>query len=153
MISLAGCKKSLESQVLGKWDGKMTMSAEQEKNPMAKMMEGLMKMSLELKPDKTFSMTAAMIPFEGTWDTASDKVNLHVNKVMGMDKAALKQQAQAKQGANFKESDMDQLDKPMILGLSSDGKSLTVEDKGLMAAKGGAPDGAITFTKTPDAAK
>lgn len=152
-VSLAGCKKSLDSQVVGKWEGKMTMTAEQEKNPMAKMMESMMKMSLDVKPDKTFSMTVAMLPFEGNWDTSSDKLNLHVTKVMGMDKAALTAQAEKAKGKDFKASDMDKFDKPMVLSLAGDGKSMTVDDKGVMSAKEGAPDGAISFTKTAEPAK
>lgn len=146
VLAVVGCKKSLESQVVGTWTGSMQLPKDAAENPMAKMLQGMLTFKLDVKTDKTFSMTVAFVPMEGTWDTAGDHLNLHIEKAMGMDKAQLKDMA-AKQGKDNPKAqqDMDKMDQPIEMSLSPDGKTLTVTNKG--ALNTGQAQGDLVFTR------
>ncbi len=145
----AGCNKgSLETQVVGQWQGKITMPQGQEHSAAAKAFENAPVQTLEVKADKTFTMTGGM---EGTWDIADGKLNLHWTKIMGMDKAQVKElqaKAAAANPANKPPADQEnRLDKPIVIAMSGDGKTMTTEAPPNTGAQA-APLPVMTFTKS-----
>jgi hypothetical protein len=85
----AGCGKSLDQQLVGKWKAKLPDKVANSNKPedqMAKAMAQSMMstFTLELKPDKTFTMTMMMFPVEGKWSVSGNTVQLAPEKVMGM---------------------------------------------------------------------
>ncbi len=151
LIAAGGCKKSLDTQAVGRWDGKLTYAADQQDDPMVKATAGIT-FALEILPDKTFKMVIATSPIEGSWDIAGDKINLHAKKFNGKSKDEVIKNAKAMLGKNFHEQDMEKMDKPVVLSLSGDGKTLTADEKGVLSSQRG-PDGKLAFVKQPDAAK
>ncbi len=139
VLGIGACAK--ETSVVGKWKGKIDMpepKTEQEK-AMAKMMEGfagMMTPDLDLREDKTFTMNM-MIPIEGTWVQSGKTVTLTANKIMGMTvDEAQKMAAQQNKGVTQNQD----LQKPMILTISEDGKSMSMQGEG-------AQKGTITFAR------
>jgi hypothetical protein len=133
---LTGCSSVLSKQadVTGKWNGKISLTPEQQKSPAAAMMKS-MTPTLELKKDNTFAMTM-VFPIEGTWAMASNKLSLTMTKMMGMSIDDIKKQA-AKSG----QANSSEMDKPMVFDVSADGKTLTAVDNKSTAG------GSLTFTK------
>ena len=134
IFALAGCHSS--TNVVGKWKGKMDLSKEMAKgkdknDPGAQLGAAMANafgsmISLEIKPDNTFSMTLMMFPMTGKWSVSGDTVSLTPESFMGMSKDQLKSAAKNKGGS----SGSQDMDKPMKLKISPDGQKLTaVPDK------------------------
>lgn len=135
---LGGCAGNRESQLVGQW--KMDSSALTAQIPAGKTPQEKMRMemakkvfenvTLDLKEDKTFAMKM-MMEFSGNWklDDADNTVTLNMTKMAGVD-ASKMPNAQA--------------NKPMVLQIGADNKTLT------MTPPGGAtpnPAGAMKFVK------
>lgn len=139
----------MEEKVVGKWTGNMKMPEAKKDDPAAAMAQAfgsMMKMDLELKKDKTFAMTAMIIPIEGTWAISGNKVIATPTKVMGMaiDEAKKLAADQAKkQGTALAAKQADEMNKPMELTISPDGKTLTMKGTGATADQG-----EVAFTKS-----
>jgi hypothetical protein len=120
VIAVAGCSNK-EDQIVGKYKADLKLSAEDEKNPMASFAKGLLgSMTLEIKKDKTYSMTVMSFPIDGNWSLSGDTVTLTAKTVAGMsaEDAAKKAKDSGKLPAGQDPS------KPMVLTIGSDGKSL-----------------------------
>ncbi len=87
---LVGCQGGLtQASLAGKYKGEMVIaeSSKADANNPAKALadsfgQGMAStMTLELKADGTFSMTAVFLPVEGKWTLEGDKVTLSPNKV------------------------------------------------------------------------
>lgn len=118
IMMVAGCKGGASDPV-GKWTGSVDTSSIPANTPGAEMAKQMMsKIPLELKADKTFVMTM-MFPIEGTWSQSGSTITMKISKIMGQDMETVKKAAQA-QGQK-----MDDADKPMVMTLSDDGKTLT----------------------------
>src|SRR5437868_15410811 len=89
VILICGCGKALAPELVGKWKAKasdkLTKSSKPEDQMAKAMAESMLSMfTLELKADKTFSMTMMMFPIEGTWSVSGYTLELKPTKVMGM---------------------------------------------------------------------
>ena len=120
-----GCSGS-STNLVGKWKARMDVPKDNadKNNPAAGLAQAMgsamgSMMSLELKADKSFSMMMVFIPLEGKWSVSGDTLKLDVEKAMGMTKDQFKSMGSAQGG------DTKNLDKPMMLKISSDGKRLT----------------------------
>ncbi|MDR3691477.1 MAG: hypothetical protein P4L46_19005 [Fimbriimonas sp.] len=124
-ILAVGCGNK-DSQVIGKWNGKVILSDKDKKNPAVTAVEGMLNQStFEFKSDHAFtaSIGAAM---EGTWKVEDTKVSLTPTKVAGKSIADIeKAMAGSPNYATIKAN----LDKPMTMTLSSDGKTLTMDSQ------------------------
>jgi hypothetical protein len=138
---LAGCAKQItEKDLQGSWTGKVTLSdadieaVKKQGMPQAqidqtkKMVEN-MTSSLNLKEGGQFEMTMGA-PMEGKWTFSDMKVNLKVEKAMGMSIEDVKKMAPP--GTPV----VDQIS----MTVSEDGKS--------MSGTNGAGQGTLTFTKS-----
>ncbi len=137
----------MEEKVVGKWTGKVTMPETKKDDPAAKMAEafaGMMNMTLEVKKDKTFAMTAMIVPVEGTWAVSGDKLVCTPTKVMGMtiDEAKKMADEQAKKQGAALGTKADEMNKPMEFVVSADGKTLTAKN-----TTGKATEGELIFKK------
>lgn len=131
-LLLAGCNKGTD--VTGKWTGAVTPPAGKENDPAAAMAKKMLgDISLELKADKTYSMTM-MFAIEGTWTQSGSTVTLTMTKAMGQDVATL-QKAAAAQGKSSND-----MVKPLVLTLSADGKTMT-------GSSNNGQGGGMTFTR------
>ena len=132
-VCVCGCSNR-EKQLVGKWTGDLTIPESEKDNPMAKMVQGMMgSLSLELKADKTFSMSM-IFPIEGTWSVSGDTLSLQATKMMGMSMEQAKSMAKS-QG---KAGNVDEMDKPMQFTISADGKELkAVPTKGAASSQQG----------------
>ena len=122
-LLVAGCTGGREASLIGTWkvdaralkmpEAKGGNAQTQAAIAMAKQM--LDSAGIELKPDKTFSMSlgAAM---EGTWafDAAASTVTLSITKMAGVDISKLPGASKA-------------LNKPLACTLSEDGKRLSIK--------------------------
>lgn len=141
VILLGGCAGNREAQLVGQWkmdSSAMTANMPAGKTPQEKMsMEMAKKMfenvTLDLKEDKTFAMNM-MMEFGGNWalNDSANTVTLNMTKMAGMDISKMP-------NANA------QSQKPMVLNIGADNKTLT------MAAPAGtapaAAAGAMKFVK------
>lgn len=113
----------------GKEDPAKKMAAE-----MAKMMTDTM--SLEMKDDGTFTLTALMMPVEGKWKRNGDSIDFMPEKAMGMSAADIEAKAKAEGKTDIK---ADEMLKPFTMTFSADGK---------LTRKGDKPDDpSMEFTK------
>ncbi len=136
---MGGCANR-ESKLIGQWKmdtAAMTAQMPAGKTPQEKMgVEMAKKMfenvTLDLKQDKTFAMNM-MMEFSGDWklDEGANTVTLNMTKMGTMDLSKMPNAGEAQ--------------KPMVLNLAADNKTLT------MVAPGGAPNpaaaGAMKFVK------
>ncbi len=108
----AGCGFK-ESDLVGKWKGKMVLSAEDKKEAGAEAAkaEGL-SFDLVLNEDKTFVL-AVGVSTEGTWTYADNKLTLTTTKVMGMDVSGMPGAAETK---------------PQVLNVEDGGNKLVLAD-------------------------
>lgn len=112
-IFLAGCKSS--PNVVGKWKAQVDASKIDDKNPGAALAKQMAdSMTLEIKSDKTFSLTM-FLPFEGTWTQSGDTLTLTMTKAMGQDVSKMPNRDSSQ-------------DKPLVLKISPDGSKLSGED-------------------------
>ena len=120
-------------QLAGSWKGTMAAPAGKENDPGVKMTQSLVgNITLDLAPDSSFKMSM-VFPLEGTWTVADNKISLTVTKAMGMTLEELKKKNPASGNG---------LDKPMVLDVSADSKTLTAENPA------GTPNsGALTFAR------
>jgi hypothetical protein len=122
-FALAGCQNR-ENALVGKYKGSLQLPDTKDGKPIddltKTMASNLANMPLELKADRTFTMTMLMFPAEGTWKLEGDTLVLSVTEVMGMTVEEMKKQNPS--SANT--------DKPMRLKVSPDNKTLTaIDDK------------------------
>lgn len=124
---VAGLAGGGSANVIGKWTGNATADPGFEKDPAFEMAKGLTKsINFEFKADKTF--TGSMIfPIEGTYTVVGNTVTLTITKAMGMETKG--------KGDN---------DKPLVLEMASDGKTMTAKD---MGADKGPKHYKLTFEK------
>ncbi len=133
----AGCKSGTD--VTGTWKGALTVDAANANDPSVKLAQSMMKdVTLDLKKDKTYSLTMGF-PMEGTWDQNGNTVNLKATKVMGMDVAKIKEAAMNNPA---QKANAEQMDKPMVLTVSADGKTMTAQDTT------GQAKGSLTFSRS-----
>ncbi len=142
ILMIAGCNKSRETQLVGKWKADasaMTPPTANANDPqakaMAEMMKGMMSgMSLDLKADKTFDMNM-MMAFSGTWaiDEAANTVALTMTKMANMDISKM-----PNANANAK--------KPMLLQIAPDNSRLTMQPPAGQPATA-SPMGGLAFVK------
>ena len=125
LVLAAGCGFN-EKSLVGSWTGTFNLSAEDQKNPQAVAMAEAMKATLELKEDKTYTLSVGL-PSEGTWSYADNNVTMTTTKVMGMDIS----------GVPGAEKD----NKPQLLKVEDGGKKLVLSDTT------GSSGSTITFTK------
>lgn len=129
---LVGCHKG--GDIVGKWTGAITPPAGKANDPGAEMAKKMLgDISLELKADKTYNMTM-IFPIEGTWEQSGSTVTLKMTKMMGQDIATLKKTAES-QGKSSQD-----VDKPLVLTVSADGRSMT-------GSSDNGQGGGITFTR------
>lgn len=140
-LLLVGCQNR-EAALVGKWKGEIKGKDEiAKKDPTAGAMLNLLgNTSLELKQDKTYTMTV-MVAIEGTWKFTGDTLSLTPLKIAGQSIAAV--QAQIKQMGMSSEITA-KVGKPAEFTISSDNKSLT--------QIGGAKGQGFSFTKEEGAA-
>lgn len=130
-LTLAGCaSESIESKLVGKWKGQIEMPEAKKDDPAAAMAQAfgsMMSMEIEFLKDKTFKMMAMIVPVEGTWTVSGNKITATPTKVMGMSvddaKKMATEQAQ-KNGQSLSVS--DDINKPIDIEISPDGKTLTM---------------------------
>ena len=141
-----GCQPGLsEKDFVGNWTSKITISdanllkqiktmgGSEKDLPQAKKMLGDLKMQLDLKEDKTYTMGQGAGLIEGTWTFAAPKLTLKPVKMGGMKvEDVIKQAPQAKAQAD-----------PLVLDVDKEGKTLT----------GTSQDATMSFTKTAPEAK
>lgn len=144
-LMLAGCaSESVESKLVGKWKGQIEMPEAKKDDPAAAMAQAfgsMMNMEIEFLKDKTFKMTAMIVPIEGTWTVSGNKITATPTKVMGMSVDDAKKMAsdQAKKdGQSLSVS--DDMNKPIDIEISPDGKTLTMTGTG-------ADKSSVKFTK------
>lgn len=132
---------SSESQLVGSFKGSMSLRNMKPDDPnaakaqqMVKAMAG--KLALELKSDKTFTMTV-MFPIEGTWERSGDTLVMHAEKIAGQTIEQIKAMAKNQPGAK----NIDQMNKPIKFKVSSGGKTLT------SIPQGPGDKGSMVFTK------
>jgi sporulation-control protein spo0M len=137
---MVGCSKPLtEKELQGPWSGKVTLSdadledakkkgMTQQQVDQAKSMTDSMTVTLNLKEGGKFDMTMGA-PMEGSWTFSDMKVNLKVEKAMGMTIEQIKQMAP--KGTPV----VDQIG----LAVNQDGKS--------MSGTNGPGQGTLSFTK------
>lgn len=146
LVVAYGCQASqtsLEDRFIGTYQGKIEQPKPASDKPEDKAANAFgnaflsaLKPTLEIKKDHTFTMTM-LFPFEGTWTLTGSKATLTITKFMGLDSKSF-----PSNGAN-KAPDNN---KPMILNVSDDGKTLTAEPSS--GAPGTSADSSLTFTKT-----
>jgi hypothetical protein len=129
VLCACGNKESGTGGIAGTWKGDGSSVT----NPTAKSM--VEAMSLDLKTDKTFSASMG-ISMAGTWSETGKTVNLKLTKIAGNDIAELHKVAAQEKNAT------DDFDKPIVLELSPDGKTLTVTQ-----VQTGPPNQQIVFKK------
>ncbi|HVL37910.1 MAG TPA: hypothetical protein VM328_00840 [Fimbriimonadaceae bacterium] len=119
LLAVAGCSGG--TNVVGKYKAQLNVAAGKENDPAAAFAKGMAEsMTLELKEDKTFTMTAMMFPVEGTYTVSGSTVTLNPTKIMGMDMSEL-----AKKDPNLKKEN-----EQMLLRIEDGGKTLVgVDDK------------------------
>ncbi len=127
LLLVVGCSSNLEQKLVGKYKGEIGMDPKSEKDDMAAAFAKALlgNLSLELKADKTFSMSI-MVPVEGTWSVSGDRLLLKVSKAMGMSVEDLEKGA-ASEGKPA--ADLEQMKEPLEFSVSSDGKTLTAIPK------------------------
>jgi len=133
---LPGCKPG-KANFAGKWEGEIDIpesTGKDAKDPMnkfgeefAKSMAKAMKMSLELKENKEFTMTMMFFPVEGTWTQTDDTITLKPTKIMGMDADQVKE-AKAKRDGNQLASNIKVETKTEDMVLKIEGDKLVLEN-------------------------
>ena len=126
----------------GEWEAKLDMKAEMEKERAKRIAEDpnydpaadqmaeafaagmaeMMSFALNIKEDKTFSMTMMFFPVEGKWEQKGEQLWLHPETVMGMSKEEL-----AKMGGENGQANMNN-DEPLVLKITDGGKALVAVD-------------------------
>lgn len=114
-----------KGHLIGKWTAQIEMPKNASKDPSAQMAYEMAKafassIWLELKDDGTFTLSM-IFPIEGNWKKDGTKLSLIPTKVMGMSESELKKHA--KEGG----AEMNFTSEPMVLDISADGKSLTLD--------------------------
>jgi hypothetical protein len=87
---------SPEEKMVGKWRGKVDLSA-LKSTPAGGMVGNFSSMidpQLDLRPDKTFTLSLSMAPIDGRWSMSGDEITLTPTSVMGMSASDAKKQAQ-----------------------------------------------------------
>ena len=94
LLILAGC--SPEQQLLGKWRGKAEISSnlKSQMPPQASAFTDMFQPQLDLRPDKTFTLTLSVAPIDGTWKLENNVVTLTPKTVMGMTTDDVKKKAE-----------------------------------------------------------
>ncbi len=137
-LALTGCANK-EKQLEGKWHAtNVDIPASASSNPMIGMIKGMLaKATLEIKPEKKFSMQMG-VAIEGDWALADSGAALTPKTIGGMsiDQITQAAGAQGGQGSMMAKS----AGQPMNLKLSDDAKTLT-----LSGAAGN--QGSVTFEK------
>jgi hypothetical protein len=121
-ILLTGCMTE-EQQMVGKWRGKVEMSAAMKSSPygnMASQYINMIQPQLDLRPDKTFVLSFSMAPIEGTWALKNQDIILTPKSVMGMSAG------KARQEADKAMNHAPGFQMPMGMNLIPDDKQLTV---------------------------
>lgn len=136
-----GCGGGLEDKVVGKYRAKMNSQESGKDDVVSKMGEGLAdamisSMTMEIKEDKTFSMSVMGFPMKGTWTLSGTTLTLTMEEAMGVGV----KETEAKEGKGKSANE------PVLLSVSSDGKTLTPTEK-----KKGEPD--IVFVREEAASK
>ena len=83
LVLASGCM-SLESRLVGKWQGSLNMPAQ---TPFGKLPSAFASMAdpqLDLRPNKTFTLYLSIAPIDGTWKLNGEEVILTPSKVGGM---------------------------------------------------------------------
>jgi hypothetical protein len=124
IVFSVGCGKGLEQTLVGKWKAKpndKAASTKPEDQLTKAMAESMMSMfSLELKADKTFTMTMMIFPIEGKWSVSGSTLELKPEKMMGM----------TAEQVRSKDEKVEMKSEIMRFTVSPDGKELTpMEDK------------------------
>jgi hypothetical protein len=94
-VCAAGCL-SPEQQLVGTWTGKVELGESAKSLPNSQMASGYANMiqpKLDLRPDKTFTLTLAVAPVDGTWRRENNELILTPKKVMGMSTGDIKKKA------------------------------------------------------------
>lgn len=128
LVLLAGCQPSPEKQVEGNWKiSEVKLSPAAEKLPgSAAIKKSLLESTLEVKADKSYTMSQMGQPIVGAWTIETRTLNLTTKSVGGKSIEELKAMAKAV----GMEKSLDALSKPMLLTLSDDGKKLTGDQNG-----------------------
>ncbi len=151
LLFAVGCQKSITAKDFeGKWAGKASMSdadltklvksmgGKDSDVAQAKQMFANIKVELELKPDKSYTMGQGQGNMEGTWAFDTMKVTLTPTKIAGQTKDEI-----LKKFPNAK----SQFD-PLVLTSDKEGKSLT----GNAPGQPGQPAATLNFTRGEEAA-
>jgi hypothetical protein len=118
LFALMGCAKGRDQEFVGKWKVNFPTAGDKKDAQESAAIQSLSSaMSLELKPDKTFTMNM-LTPMQGTWTSSGNSVVLSVTQEGGKP-----------------------MDKTVNLELSSDGKSMQAK------TDEGKDNGDVTFTK------
>lgn len=73
-----------ESQVVGRWKGDVKLTEQERQAPFSNLANGLASsVSLNVKSDHTFEMTALVVPVEGTWAMSGNRVTFTPKEVFG----------------------------------------------------------------------
>ncbi|HEY0868616.1 MAG TPA: hypothetical protein VGE01_14625 [Fimbriimonas sp.] len=105
-LAAFGCTPT-ESMLVGRWEGDVRLAPPERQAPLSNLANGFAAaISLNVKPDHTFEMTAVLVPVEGTWKAEGRRVTFTPNEVFGY-----KGNDPANQG-------------PFTLELSPDGRTL-----------------------------
>ena len=133
-----GCKPSPEKQVQGSWKASdVQLPAQLANNPMASMLKSqLGGATLEVKPDKKYTLSVGGQPVEGDWSITGRSASFLAKTFAGQSAADIAKMTQGG-GANMA-AVTSALDKPSTLTLSDDGKTL----------KGEMLNFSFTFTKS-----
>lgn len=152
VLLLWGCAPAtIEQQVIGQWKGQLELGKQSEQNSFAQMAAQAFEPTINFKEDKTFAMTVAVLPVEGTWSVNGHKVTLIVTKISGQSKADFKKEAKREMAGNpfMSSPDLDKADKPIVLDVAPNAKTLQTGDIAQSLAVMGplAPSGTVVFKR------
>jgi len=155
---LATACMSPEQKLVGRWKGKVELGGSLKSTQMGAMAGGFANMiqpQLELRPDKTFTLSMSVAPIDGAWKLEGNQLTLKPQKVMGMTTDEVKNQAQQQLSKS-----QDKMPFPFPMGNMANGLPMVNEMKATVNEKEDeitldpgsgtflAGFGKMTFTKT-----
>jgi len=128
LVAIAVLAHNQSAKLPGKWKVKsVLLPASGPEAEKAKAM--MMSSTIVFSKNKTFAMTLGG-PMKGTWDVKGSEVALTIAEMMGRKMSEFVAMARAnylRQPSHRNKAALDELSKPLMAMLSSDGKTLTIK--------------------------
>lgn len=104
-LALFGCGASLEKKLVGRYAASFDQPAAAQSDPASQFARNFAQMlggttTLDLRDDKTFTMTLMAMPVEGKWSLEGNTLSLQAESLMGISPDQLRSEA-AKNGRNL----------------------------------------------------